>query len=61
MSKSEIWLNSLLTTIVVLGFGIMTYCVFSEYEVQKELIKQSEEYITYNHCNKIQGKYYCKN
>lgn len=61
MTASEIWLNILLTLFVIVGLGLMVYSVQNEIEINNSIVTQSEEYVTYNHCNKIQGKYYCKN
>lgn len=61
MDASEIWFNIILTLIVIVGLGCLVYYVQQECEVNNTIITQSEEYVTYNKCTKIQGKYYCKN
>lgn len=46
---------------IILGFIIyFKSSVDNELELKKEIIKQSEEYVIYNECTEIQGKYYCK-
>lgn len=54
------WLELCLPfTILGLLILLSTYIVKEE-KIEKEIIKQSEEYTVYNKCTKIQGKYYCK-
>lgn len=42
--------------LMILGF----YWVNSQSEINKEIIKKSEEYTIFSDCTEIQGKYYCK-
>lgn len=46
-------------TILGLLILFLTYIVKEE-KIEKEIIKQSEEYTIFKECTEIQGKYYCK-
>lgn len=61
MDIEDIWLNLLLTLGVIIVLGCFIYEIHSEIKINESIIIQSEQYTTYNSCNKIQGKYYCKN
>lgn len=54
------WLTFLMIFIVLSIFLYMSIAYCKEIEIEKEIIKQSDEYVIYKSCTEIQGNYYCK-
>mgnify|MGYP004622403491 CR=1 FL=1 len=58
--KNIDWLGLCVLIMLLLSFWLIIIYVHKEEEVEKAIIKQSEEYVIFKECTKIQGKYYCK-
>lgn len=58
--KNIDWLELCVPIMLLLSFWLIIIYVHKEEEVEKAIIKQSEEYAIFKECTKIQGKYYCK-
>lgn len=54
------WLELCLPFTILGIFIYFCTLINKEFKIENELIKQSEEYVIYNKCTEIQGKYYCK-
>ena len=54
------WLGFCLPITILGLFLLVLVKVEGQTEIQKDIIKQSDEYIILKECTKIQGNYYCK-
>lgn len=58
------WFEFMAPIVIVFTLvGVFTIAYFEikkEEKINKEIIKQSEEYTIFKECTEIQGKYYCK-
>lgn len=60
MFEDELFEKIFFVLMAIIGFVIVMYLIHAELETHREIIKQSGEYVIYNNCEHIQGKYYCK-
>lgn len=52
--------NILIVIIALFSIGILIWKVHHEFQLDNEIIAKSEEYVTFDHCTEVHGKYYCK-
>lgn len=57
----DMYSDALLIFFIIFGMIVLGLDIYHEFQLENEIVAKSEEYVTFNDCRRIHGKYYCKN